>query len=79
MKYLTVDSVEDGIIRLEDENGKLLSVSADSIQGDFRNGDVIREDGDKLIYDEIATNDKRKQTVALISKLKNKKKKGKNR
>lgn len=61
MKY-KIDRIEDGIAVLEDENGLMVSVDAELIQADIREGFVVVEANGFYVLDAEAT-DERKQTV----------------
>ena len=70
MRY-RVDSISDGIARLEDESGALLLFSASSLPEGARDGSCLKTRGGLLVPDPETENDRRAALFTLQQTLKN--------
>ena len=70
MRY-RVDSISDGIARLEDESGALLLFSASSLPEGARDGSCLKTRGGLLVLDPDAESLRRTELFTLQQTLKN--------
>ena len=57
-KYI-LDRVEGNYAILENENGSMIEISIDNIDGNFREGDILIKEGDKFTVSELLTKERK--------------------
>lgn len=69
----TVESIEDGIARLENGTNEAVFVNSSLLPGDTNEGDVLCFDGEKYTPDTEATAERRKSVYNKFNRLFNNK------
>ena len=66
------DRREGDVVVLIDEDGNSRNVSADWLPVDAREGAMLRQVGESFVFDEAATEARRKRALALQQRLRRK-------
>ena len=69
----TVESIEDGIARLENGTNEAVFVNSSLLPEDTKEGDVLCFDGEKYTHDTEATAERRKAVYNKFNRLFNNK------
>lgn len=65
--FFIVDRVEGNNVILEDENGDILSLNKNNINGQIKEGDCLRKENGKFLFD-IEETKKRKIEIEKLMK-----------
>ena len=65
----TVESIEENIVRLEDETGKYIFVDSSLLPSEVKEGDIIVFDGVNYSVDASATTERRRAVYEKFNKL----------
>ena len=63
------DRREGTVVVLVDEDGNSRTVSVDALPADAREGMMLRQTGETFVFDEAATEARRKRVLALQQRL----------
>lgn len=67
-KYI-LDRVEENYAILESENGKMIEINIDNIDGNSREGDILIKEGDKFIVSELLTKERKDKIKDMMNDI----------
>ncbi len=67
-KYI-LDRVEGNYAILENENGSMIEISIDNIDGNFREGDILIKEGDKFTVSELLTKERKDKINNMMNDM----------
>jgi len=65
----TIESIEDTIVRLEDEQGAHICIDINLMPTDASEGSVLYLENGKYYLDEVETENRRKRIIAIRNRL----------
>ena len=69
MKKYILDRVEGNYAILESENGSMIEINIDNIDGNFREGDILIKEGDKFTVSELLTKERRDKIKDMMNDM----------
>lgn len=67
-KYI-LDRVEGNYAILENENGSMIEISINNIDGNFREGDILIKEGDKFTVSELLTKERKDKINNMMNDM----------
>lgn len=69
MEKYVLDRVEGNYAILENENGNMIEISIDNIDGNFREGDILIKEGDKFTVSELLTKERKDKINNMMNDM----------
>ena len=69
MEKYVLDRVEGNYAILENENGSMIEISIDNIDGNFREGDILIKEGDKFTVSELLTKERKDKINNMMNDM----------
>lgn len=69
MEKYVLDRVEGNYAILENENGSMIEISINNIDGNFREGDILIKEGDKFTVSELLTKERKDKINNMMNDM----------